>query len=161
MTKKEFKLVYDKHYDAIRSYIYYRCGDQDLANDIAQETFLKIWEKDLDSDHVVGLLYKIAKDLFVSRHRRQKLETGYLNSIKIHFNYHTPEQEYQFQELETRYEAALGEMIENQRVVFLMSRLEHLKYAEIAKRLDLSVKAIEKRMKGALTHLKQKLGNNG
>ena len=160
MTKEEFKVIFDQNYDSLRSYIYYRSGDQETANDIAQETFLRLWEKKFDNEKVVGLLFKIANDLFITKYRRQKLENNYLNKIQVRFNYNTPEDEYQFKELEGIYTLALGEMPENQRVVFLMSRVEHLKYSEIAERLNLSVKAIEKRMKGALMYLKQKLGKN-
>jgi RNA polymerase sigma-70 factor (ECF subfamily) len=48
-------------------------------------------------------------------------------------------------------------MPENQRVVFLMSRMEDLTYREIAERLELSIKAVEKRMSLALKLLKAKL----
>ena len=46
-------------------------------------------------------------------------------------------------------------MPEKQRIVFLMSRMEELTYKEIAERLDLSVKAVEKRMSIALGELRK------
>ena len=48
-------------------------------------------------------------------------------------------------------------MTDGQREVYMMSREEQLTYREIAERLDLSVKAIEKRMKGALKVLNDKM----
>jgi len=48
----------------------------------------------------------------------------------------------------------LESMPEKQRTVFLMNRIDELKYKEIADHLGLSVKAIEKRMSQALEHLK-------
>ena len=48
-------------------------------------------------------------------------------------------------------------MNEGVREVFLMSREESMKYHEIAERLGLSVKAVEKRMSQALQLLKSKL----
>jgi RNA polymerase sigma-70 factor (ECF subfamily) len=48
-------------------------------------------------------------------------------------------------------------MPEKQRTVFLMNRIDELKYKEIADQLGLSVKAIEKRMSQALEHLKTHL----
>ena len=44
------------------------------------------------------------------------------------------------------------------REVFLMNRIDKLKYDEIAERLELSVKAIEKRMSKALGIIKEQLG---
>jgi RNA polymerase sigma-70 factor (ECF subfamily) len=55
------------------------------------------------------------------------------------------------------YERALKSMPAKQRTVFLMNRIDELKYKEIAMQLDLSVKAIEKRMSQALEHLKEHL----
>ena len=156
MTKEDFKIVFDNHYDSVRSYIYYRCGDQEIANDIAQETFMKVWQKQLKSFQA-GLLYKIAKDLFVSKYRRQQLEVNYLNNLKLNFDYDTPQQQYEYKELENKYSEAIRTMSENYRVVFLMSRVDHLKYSEIAERLGLSQKAIEKRMKAALDYLREKI----
>jgi len=46
---------------------------------------------------------------------------------------------------------------EHERVVFLMNRIEQLKYKEIAERLNISVKAVEKRMSKALEVIKQKI----
>lgn len=48
-------------------------------------------------------------------------------------------------------------MPEKQRTVFLMNRVDELKYKEIADQLGLSAKAIEKRMSQALDHLKTHL----
>jgi len=50
-------------------------------------------------------------------------------------------------------------MPEKQRVVFLMHRMDNLKYSEIASALGLSQKAIEKRMKLALDFLKKHINN--
>jgi RNA polymerase sigma-70 factor (ECF subfamily) len=55
------------------------------------------------------------------------------------------------------YTKALTALPEKQRTVFMMSRMEGLKYQEIAERLNLSVKAIEKRMSSALAYLRKTL----
>ena len=54
-----------------------------------------------------------------------------------------------------------SELPENQRVVFLMNRIDDMTYGQIAERLGVGVKAVEKRMHGALKflreHIKQKI----
>lgn len=159
MTREQFKILFDRYFDDIRRYLYYRSGDEALSTDLAQDTFMRIWEKDMvlmpGSD--TGLLYKIAGDLFISHTRRDKLKKEAPERIRFEQSSRTPEEELQFKELQEKYERALVKLPENQRIVFLMSRMEELTYQEIAARLSLSVKAVEKRMTGALSRLRQEI----
>ena len=59
--------------------------------------------------------------------------------------------------MKEKYAKALADLGEKQRTVFLMARMEGLKYHEIAERLNLSVKAVEKRMSIALDFFKKAL----
>lgn len=159
MTKESFKILFEEYFDTIRNFIYYKCGDEELATDIAQEAFMVIWEKQLlkDSKNASGLLYKISNDIFISNYRRQKVQLKFQKTIDANQTDLSPEDDFQFEELKTKYERALSQLSEKQRVVFLMSRNDELKYSEIAERLNLSVKAVEKRMNHAISHLKKEM----
>ncbi len=156
MTKEEFKNLFETSFDEVRRYILYRSGDSEAATDIAQEVFLKVWEKNRDVALPVskGLLFKIAADKFISRYRREKLAFNFFRSFHFNEQDYSPEELMSFQQLKSAYETALERMPEKQRTVFLMSRVEKLKYHEIAGLLGLSVKAVEKRMKHALEFLR-------
>jgi RNA polymerase sigma-70 factor (ECF subfamily) len=160
LTQEEFKLLFDRHFNSIRNYIYYRSQDEEMATDIAQESFMKLWEKDVDFDEkpLCSLLYKIANDLFISKYRREKVAQKYLVKLEPAIDNHSPEDQLAYKELTTKYETALEELSEKQRTVFLMSRMDGLKYQEIADRLNLSIKAVEKRMSHALSFLRNALG---
>ncbi|MCF8295588.1 MAG: sigma-70 family RNA polymerase sigma factor [Bacteroidales bacterium] len=158
MNQEEFKSVFNKYFDAVRNYIYYRSGDQEIATDIAQDTFIILWEKQLDSsDKIKALLFKIAGDIFVSQYRRTQTALKFSAHHRNDSIVSNPEEILQFNELQQRFEHALTQMPENQRMVYLMHRMEKLTYPEMAERLDLSVKAIEKRMSQALAFLRTKL----
>lgn len=159
MKKEEFQEMFNAYFGEVRKYVLYRSGNEDVATDIAQETFLKIWEKQtaIDPAKVKGLLLKIAGDLYISQYRRAQLSYNFFNTYRPHHKTETPEDEMHFQELQTAYENALRTMPEKQRDVFLMNRIDELKYWEIAGQLNVSVKAIEKRMSQALEHLKTHL----
>ncbi len=159
MTKEDFKILFDENFDSLRNFVYYRCSDTEVATDIAQEIFMKVWERQVNKSpkEVVPLIYKIARDTLVSRYRHEEVEKRFLLEPPPNDHHPSPEEQLQYEELRTTYEQALAEMPESQREVFLMSRNDELKYNEIAERLELSVKAIEKRMRGALQFLRAKL----
>ncbi len=162
MTRKEFKNLFDAHFDVVRNYIYYRSGNTELATDIAQETFMRVWEKQLrfEKNKTKGLLFKIAGDLFISSYRKQKVVQQFRLNAKPGVSEQSPEDILQFEELKEKYETALIRMPEKQRTVFLMSRMDRLKNREIAESLGLSIKAVEKRMKQALDYVKKAISES-
>ena len=110
------------------------------------------------SFNIKSLLYKIANDMVISNYRKSSTRMDYENSMTIQNDSPlSPEEELNFEELTSTYAKALEKMPETQRVVFLMSRNDELKYHEIAGCLDISVKAVEKRMSAALQFLRTEL----
>ena len=160
LNKIEFKSLFETYFDTIRSFIFFRCGDEETASDIAQDVFMRVWEKrdQLSKDNLKALLYKIANEMTISNHRKATNRNDFEQSITLHDELDlSPEDEMIFIELRSLYAKALKQMPETQRIVFMMSRNEDLKYHEIAKRLNISIKAVEKRMSSALQFLKTKL----
>ena len=160
LNKAEFKQIFDRYFDTIRSFIFYRCGDVDAASDMAQDVFMKIWEKrdQIDTSQIKALLYKISNDMVISNYRKNTTRLDYEQSMTTNSEAQlSPEEELNFQELSASYAKALEQMPEIQRVVFLMNRNDEMKYQEIAECLQLSVKAVEKRMSGALQYLRTQL----
>jgi len=160
LTKTAFKVLYDKYFDLLRNYVFYRCGNQEMATDIAQETFLKIWQKQLfpDPGKEKALLFKMATDMYISQFRRQKLDQKYVKQVKSGDNTApSPHDEMQFTETQNKYNKVISDLSENLRTTYLMNRIDGLTYAEIATNLGLSVKAIEKRMSTILNVLRKEL----
>lgn len=160
MTREEFKNIFDKYFKDVRNYLYYRSGDQELATDVAQETFIKLWEKnsDLVADNLKALLYKIAGDILITQIRKRNVILRYKGKVFEEQYSESPHDLMRYNELVTNYEKALESLPEKQRVVFLLSRMDGMKYFEIAENLGLSIKAVEKRMKNALQHLRNAIG---
>lgn len=157
MTEEQFKHIYSQYGRAIREYIYYRSGDTNISDDITQETFIKVWEKEFvyDEQKTKSLLYKIANGLFIDHIRKNKIGNEYIQELKLKLKNDVGSNE-ENEILRQKCEKALSNLSEKERVVFLMNRKDELKYREIAARLNISVKAVEKRMSQALKKLKVK-----
>ncbi|MCH2235868.1 MAG: sigma-70 family RNA polymerase sigma factor [Crocinitomicaceae bacterium] len=161
MSKEEFKICFNEWFDSIRNFIYYRCGNTEQATDIAQEAFMRLWQKQFKfhPQQTKSLLYKIAKELWISEHRKIQSAQKFQLSLTTFNTGNESEDLLAYKELKEKYEAALTQLPEKQREVFLMSRLEEMSYKEIAERLNLSLKAVEKRMSQALGELRKVLNH--
>ena len=87
-----------------------------------------------------------------------KIVYNFKNAFIEKLEFESPEHLLIQKEFDLKLQSAIAELPEKQRIVFLMNRIDKLTYNEIAERLDLSVKAIEKRMSQALKELNSKLG---
>jgi RNA polymerase sigma-70 factor (ECF subfamily) len=151
-------MIYDTHFDDLRRYLIYRSGDQDLSGDIAQNVFMKVWTKKIEiaSGNIKSLLFKMATEEFISHIRRKKVEKEYTESIDLRL-IREPDNNDDLLEKKVLFQKALNQLPEKQKTALLMNKIQGLTYKEIAEVLNLSQKAIEKRIGLALKALKQNL----
>ena len=159
INSAQFKKIFDLYFEAIRNYVYFMSSDSGLAEDIAQDTFVKLWDNRtaIVLSTVKSYLYAIARNLTLNQLKRNKLKYNFMAQTELGSNSETPEFSMEQQEFKEKLEAAIASLPEGSREVFLMNRIEGIKYIEIADRLGLSVKAIEKRMSKALKILREKI----
>lgn len=159
LSAREYREYFDLYYKAVRNFLFFKTGDEQLAEDIAQDTFVKLWENrdTIERKTVKAYLYTIAGNLAINQLKRQQLRFKYINATGERSENDSPEYLMMVQDFRDQLEQVLNSMPEASREVFLMNRLEDLKYREIAERLNISVKAVEKRMSKALQILREKL----
>jgi len=157
MEMSEFKNVFDRFYGPLKNFLYYKLGDVDQAEDLVQEVFLKTWEKrdSIRMETVQNLLYTIANHLAINHFRSAKVRLEFEFKDQPHTTQESPQYVMEKDEFALKLETAIAALSEKQRVVFLMNRIDELTYKEIADRLGLSVKAVEKRMHEALAQLRK------
>ena len=158
MTAKDFKMIYEAHFDDLRRYLIFRSGDQVLSEDIAQNVFMKVWTKKIEiaSGNIKSLLFKMATDDFISHIRKKKVEKEYTESIDLKL-IQEPDNNDDLLQKKVLFQKALNQLPEKQKTALLMNKIQGLTYKEIAEVLNLSQKAIEKRIGLALKALKQNL----
>lgn len=159
LTPDEYREYFDQYYKAVRNFLYFKTGDEDLAEDIAQDTFVKLWENraSIERKTVKAYLYTIAGNLAINQLKRQQLRFKYINASEDRVENNSPEYLMMMNDFRKQLEDAINAMPDGSKEVFLMNRLEDLKYREIAERLNITVKAVEKRMSKALQILREKL----
>lgn len=157
--EKNFRRVYNAQSKNLRNFLYYKCGDLNKAEDMAQEAFITLWNncKAVLIEKVKSYLFTVGNRLFLNEYQHKKVvlkfEKNYLQKNQLE----TPEFLLEEKEFKHQLEQAISNLSEPQREVFLMNRIDKIPFTEIAEKLDLSVKAVEKRMRNALINLKSNL----
>lgn len=155
-----FAKFFRNHERPLRNFLYYKFGNEEQAGDIAQEAFIKLWQKceTIPLEKAKSYLYTVAfkKSLKAIAHQKVVLNFAKSTVIPIATN-ENPEFALEEKEFEKKLSAAIANLTESQRVAFLMHRIDKLKYAEIAEQLGISIKAVEKRLHGAMISLKENI----
>jgi RNA polymerase sigma-70 factor (ECF subfamily) len=157
-----FNTFYLEHVQSASNFAYYKCGDKDAALDFVQDAFSKIWENcsKIDFTKAKTYLFTTINNLFLNTVKHNKVVLEYAKAAPyLDKTNESPEYIFEEEEFKKKLQDAISLLTESQREVFLLNRIEGKKYREIADLLDISQKAVEKRMSGALKILREHIEN--
>ena len=155
--EKTFRSVFDQFGRSLRNFLYYKCGNIELAADLTQEAFLRLWQKCamVAPEKAKSFLFTVANNLMLDHIKHEKIVLNYKKEKQPVLSKVDPGFLLEEEEFRQKMIQAIQKLPEANRVVFLMSRIDQLTYQEIADRLGISKKAVEKRMSKALIALKK------
>ncbi|MFN0728468.1 RNA polymerase sigma factor [Polaribacter gochangensis] len=155
-----FNEFYASHIQSATNFAYYKSGNSDTSLDLAQEAFIKIWENcaKIDFSKAKSYLFTLVNNLFLNQVKHKKVVFEYAKSSPyLDVNNQNPEYLLEEEEFKEKLKRAIQDLTEAEREVFLMNRVDGKKYREIAELLEISQKAVEKRMSSALKKLRNKV----
>ncbi|MCB0382232.1 MAG: RNA polymerase sigma-70 factor [Psychroserpens sp.] len=158
---KTFEMLYQTYAKDLRRFIFFKTQDIDKAEDILQDTFIKLWDNcnKVTYEKVKSYLYTVATNAFLNTLKHEKVIQKHQQSMTSQHTSESPEFMMLEQEFMDKLERTINTLPEKQKEVFLLSRMEKMKYKEIAEQLGLSVKAVEKRMHLALLVIREHIGD--
>lgn len=158
---KTFEFVYNTYAKDIRRFLFYKTQDIAEAEDILQDTFIKLWDNcsKIEYDKVKSFIYTVANNMFLNEKKHEKVVRKFSEQHKKNDNNESPEFIMIEKEFLEKLEKTIAALPEKQREVFLLNRIENKKYREISEMLNISVKAVEKRMHLALLTMRREIGN--
>lgn len=156
------KQLFYQFYPFLCNTVYKILKDKAIAEDLAQDTFFKFWDKRESIDIQTSLrayLRRMAVNealYYIRKNKKFQKETE-IEPSDVGATTETVEQELLHQELENKIAAAIKELPPRCQAIFRLSRFEDLSYKEIAAKLDISVKTVENQMGKALKSLRAAL----
>jgi len=144
----------------LRNFLYAKYKHEERASDMVQEAFLTLWKNcsKVMPNMAKAYVFKVAQNQMLKLIDKDKTKEKHIAFIHRDRHNENPEFQLEFTEFDQRVQAAINDLTEAQREVFLMNRIEKMTYAEIAALLEISQKAVEKRMSKALVSLREKIG---
>lgn len=152
-----FAKLYQKYAKDLHDFIYYKFGEKYTPEDKVQEAFIKLWDncKSTSPQTAKSFLYTVANNLTLNAIKHEKVVLKFREHKPKEFTNETPEFLMEESEYLKKFERALAKLPEGQRVAFMLNRVEGKRHKEIAELLNISRKAVEKRIYTALEKLRE------
>ena len=155
-----YKRIYEAYYSPLYKFIYWMAGEESMAQDIAQEALIKVYQKpelfNAQSSFKTWL-YTIAKNTLKNAYRKESNETKMKNTLKVvsFESEHETNDELRTQRLNT-INQAVQQLPPKQKEVFIMKYSSNLTLLEISEICDCSVGTIKSRLFKATRSIKER-----
>ena len=149
------------YYDRLFGYIHGYTNDDSLTQDIVQESFIRLWtvrDTLIEGKSVSGFLYKIAYNIFIDDYRKNKKEFKMLDALAYKKVLSLADNGEEVKEARIEQMLlAIESLPPRCKEIFKMSKIQGVKYAEIAETLSISVKTVEVQMGKAFSIIREKV----
>lgn len=154
-----YGVLVDRYKDRLFQNVYWMIKNEDTAQDITQEAFVKAYmslNEFRGESRFYSWLYRIAINLCRDWQRREQYQPQYAEYFQPQHP-QTPEQEVYQHELAGQIEAALQSLPEMYREAFCLKHIDHCSYEEMSDMLDVSIEALKVRVHRARQMLRELL----
>lgn len=160
--KQAFEEMFKRYYKSLCVSALRYIPDEELAEDLVQDMFFRLWEKRENlfiTTSLESYLYRSVHNLSINYLNHEKIKRGYKDKVIQGFKnkHYNDDQAYWEFGLEDTIRKSVEMLPEKRRKIFKMSRFEDLKNQEIAQKLNVSVKTVEAQMTQAIRFLRDKL----
>lgn len=161
-SQSAFREFYDMTYDRLFRIAYYYTHHEEWSQEIVLDVFMKLWEHRkqlLDVTNIEDYCFILVKNASLNyiekEERRPTLSAEVLQEPADQDV--SPEDTLISEELFARYVKALDRLPERCREVFILIREEKQTYAQVAEKLDISIKTVDAQLQKATSRLKEML----
>ncbi len=163
--KTAFEVLFKRFYPRLYDFAFKVVRNKEISEDIIQDIFIKLWERKekIKPVNIEGFIFKILKNQCITYLRSIRiLENA---KVSLHNLSHIEElyridflRDEPYILIEKELQIEINRIIKNLpdrcKEVFILSRLDGLKNREIAQKLGINIKNVERHITKALIHFK-------
>ncbi len=156
-----FERVFKKFYQPLCRFALGYLKDIDASEELVQQVFFNFWEKHefiIIQTSLKSYLFQAVRNASLNTLKHEQVKANAHVELSIE-NESSTSYEVEQNELSDQIELTIAKMPTERQKIFRMSRFEELKYKEIAKELNISIKTVENQMGKALKYLREELAH--
>jgi RNA polymerase sigma-70 factor (ECF subfamily) len=150
----------DRHWHSLVRYSRSILEDSDAAKDVVQQVFVRFWEHRETrglTGSVLGLLFRMTRNMSLDDYRRRDARQRVVDNAASPEQPAGPVEHVQNDEIGSVLQAALAQLPQRRREVFVLVREYGLSYIETAEALGIAPETVADDLSMALSHLKEAL----
>jgi RNA polymerase sigma-70 factor (ECF subfamily) len=153
--------LYERYWERLFTKAYNFLRSEDAAKDCVQEVFIWLWthRNSVQIENVNSYLQQATRFQALKALRERRPTGDFEDRLSRLTGHILASDAIEFKELKTYLEGLIESLPEDQRLIFRLHREESLTYSQIAEKLGISVKTVEKKMSLALRHLRAHTGD--
>lgn len=163
-SQSAFTAIYNRYWERLYKKALIKFGNDADAQDTVQEVFISLWRNrhTVDASNTLSpylftaLKYSIIKRIY---RKTRKGEQVPLSLELLERSEMYEDDQFQVKELQTLIRRELDQLPTRMRQVYDLSRVDHLRTAEIAERLKISEQTVKNTLTTALKRLRQKISH--
>ncbi len=157
-----FEELFKRHHKKLYLFLYRLLNSKEDAEEIVQDTFLKIWERReefIESYPFEAFLFQIAKNTFLNLNRKRVNRKVFESHLKFFEERSSTETEDYviFEETKAILNTIMEQLPPRRKEIFLLRRIEGLSRCEIAEKLGISVLTVDSQLLKANKYMKDEL----
>lgn len=133
-----------------------------VAEELTQDIFIQLWEKReklTDVKSFDNYLFIVSRNLIITHIRKKLVETSTLKEQKLEEMFFKPDEQFEFQELESIIQEGADLLSEPRRSVFLLSRIEGRDSDFISVELGIAKRTVRWHLAEALNFMRTHIHN--
>lgn len=146
--EQAFRTLFDLYHERLFYFLFGLLKSKEDAEEIVQETFLKIWESReqfWEDFPFESLLFRIARNASINHHRKKVNRAVFEKDFSFYadLSEHAADQYVLFKETQGLIDTIINGLPPKRKEIFLLQKVEGLSRQEIAEKLNISVITVD------------------